>query len=281
MEIEFINVIYSLRRSTPLQKRVLDNISFKLNPGLIYGFLGNSCSGKTLIAELISLLCKPDSGEILIDNKKIDFKKIKDINSIRSQIGYVHENPKEMFLTNNVKKELEFGMKYYNYKTNSIEKRVIDALKLVNLEEEILDLSLEELSLAEQKKVALASILVYNPKVLILDEPTLGLSEKDKKELIRMIRFLKNKFSKTIIILTKDTDFLYKVANYNYVIHNGEIVEEGQDLILTNKSMLNKYDLYYPKCLKFVDLAKKKNNADLEYYKEVKDLIKGVYRDVF
>lgn len=281
MEIEFINVVYSLRRSTPLQKRVLDNISFKLNPGLIYGFLGNSCSGKTLIAELISLLCKPDSGEILIDNKKIDFKKIKDINSIRSQIGYVHENPKEMFLTNNVKKELEFGMKYYNYKTNSIEKRVIDALKLVNLEEKILDLSLEELSLAEQKKVALASILVYNPKVLILDEPTLGLSEKDKKELIRMIRFLKNKFSKTIIILTKDTDFLYKVANYNYVIHNGEIVEEGQDLILTNKSMLNKYDLYYPKCLKFVDLAKKKNNADLEYYKEVKDLIKGVYRDVF
>lgn len=281
MEIEFINVVYSLRRSTPLQKRVLDNMSFKLNPGLIYGFLGNSCSGKTLIAELISLLCKPDSGEILIDNKKIDFKKIKDINSIRSQIGYVHENPKEMFLTNNVKKELEFGMKYYNYKTNSIEKRVIDALKLVNLEEKILDLSLEELSLAEQKKVALASILVYNPKVLILDEPTLGLSEKDKKELIRMIRFLKNKFSKTIIILTKDTDFLYKVANYNYVIHNGEIVEEGQDLILTNKSMLNKYDLYYPKCLKFVDLAKKKNNADLEYYKEVKDLIKGVYRDVF
>ena len=281
MEIEFINVVYSLRRSTPLQKRVLDNISFKLNPGLIYGFLGNSCSGKTLIAELISLLCKPDSGEILIDNKKIDFKKIKDINSIRSQIGYVHENPKEMFLTNNVKKELEFGMKYYNYKTNSIEKRVIDALKLVNLEEKILDLSLEELSLAEQKKVALASILVYNPKVLILDEPTLGLSEKDKKELIRMIRFLKNKFSKTIIILTKDTDFLYKVANYNYVIHNGEIVEEGQDLILTNKSMLNKYDLYYPKCLKFVDLAKKKNDADLEYYKEVKDLIKGVYRDVF
>jgi len=123
--------------------------------------------------------------------------------------------------------------------------------------------------------------LIYNPKVLILDEPTLGLSEKDKKELIRMIRFLKNKFSKTIIILTKDTDFLYKIANYNYVIHNGEIVDEGQDLILTNKSMLDKYELYYPKCLKFVNLAKKKHDADLEYYKEVKDLIKGVYRDVF
>jgi len=281
MEIEFINVIYSLRKSTPLQKRVLDNISFKLNPGVIYGFLGNSCSGKTLIAELISLLCKPDSGEILINSKKIDFKKIKDINSIRSQIGYVHENPKDMFLTKNVKNELEFGMKYYNYKTNLMEKRVKDALKLVNLSEDILDSSLEELSLVDQKKIALASILIYNPKVLILDEPTLGLSEKDKKELIRMIRFLKNKFSKTIIILTKDTDFLYKIANYNYVIHNGEIVDEGQDLILTNKSMLDKYELYYPKCLKFVNLAKKKHDADLEYYKEVKDLIKGVYRDVF
>lgn len=281
MEIEFVNVTYSLRRNTPLQKTVIDNMSFKLNSGVIYGFLGNSGSGKTLIAELINALCKPDSGDILIEGKKINDKKFKDINKIKSLIGYVYKNPREMFLTNNVKKELEFGIKYYNYKTEQTLKRIRDALTLVGLSENDLNKSIDSLSLIDQKKLALASVLVYNPKVLILDEPTIALSEHDKKELMRMIRFLKNKFNKTIIILTKDTDFLYKIANYNYVIYNGKIVKEGSDVILNDKELLDKYGLYYPKCLSFVTKAREKYNADIEYYKEVKDLIKGVYRDVY
>ena len=274
MEIEFDNVSYSYKKEKD-SLVVLNDASFKLDNSNIYAFIGNSASGKTLIAEMISAL------RILIDGKDINSNKIKDINYYRSNIGYVYKNPCEMFLTSVVKDEISFGLKYYKYKLDIINKRIKDALILVGLEEEYLNKNIEDLSLSEKRKVALASVLVYNPKIIILDEPTIGINEKDKKDLIRIIRNLKMKFNKTVIILTKDTDFAYRACSYIYILDSGNIVAYGsEEEVLTDKKLLDKYGLYCPKCLEFIYLANKEKNANLDYYKEIGDLIKEVYRSV-
>lgn len=281
MEIEFDHVTYILRKKTPLEYKLLDDVSFKIESNSIVGFLGKSGEGKSAIPKLISLLIKPNKGKIKVYNQDLNKIKKKDINKFRSSIGYVFENPSDMFLTNNVLDEISFAMKYFKYKPKDKKKRIKDSLKIVGLTEEYLSKSLDELSLNEKRKVSLASVLVYNPKIILLDEPTLAISMKDKKELIRIIRMLKNKYGKTIIVFTKDTDFLYRINSYNYIMDNGSIVAYGNDELLKNKELLDTYDLYYPSSLEFVTLANEKSNSKLEVYKEVGELIKGVYRDVF
>lgn len=281
MEIEFENVTYTLRVNTPLEYKLLNDISFSIKENTITGFLGNSGNGKSTIPKLISALVKPTSGTIKVYGKVINGKKIKDINKFRSSIGYVYENPDEMFVSNSVRSEIVFALDYFKYPTKSKVKRVEDALKIVGLDKSYLSLKLNKLSLNDKKKIALASVLVYNPKIIILDEPCIGLSVKEKKELIRIIRLLKNKHNKTIIILTKDTDFLYKIANYVYILDGGSIVAYGETDLLLKKELLDTYGLYYPSTLEFTYLANMRKNANLEYYKDVSDLIKGVYRSVF
>ena len=153
MEIEFKNVSYSYKKEND-SLVVLDDVSFKIDNSSIYAFIGNSASGKTLIAEIISALTIPTSGKVLIDGKDINNEKIKDINYYRSNIGYVYKNPCEMFLNNNVKDEISFGLKYYKYKLDIINKRVKDALILVGLDETYLNKKIDELSLSEKRKVS-------------------------------------------------------------------------------------------------------------------------------
>lgn len=280
MEIVFDNVSCSFNKKTNAEKSILNNISFKINESKIYGFLGNSNSGKTLIAELILFLESPTSGSIKVDSYFNNGKKLKDINKLRSSIGYVYKNPQEMFITNSVKKEIEFGMKYFNYKIQTINKRTKDSLRLVGLDESFLNENISNLSLSEQRKLEIACVLSFNPKLIILDEPTIGLNEREKKDLIRLIRIMKNKYGRTVIILTKDTDFLYKIVDYVYILNKGQLEVEGTKSILTDMKLLNKLNLYLPKCLNFVNYANEFKDASLEYYEEVGDLIKGVYRSV-
>lgn len=280
MEIDFQNVSYNLYKNTPLEKKVLSNISFNLEKGKIYGFLGNSNSGKTSIGELINALIVPTRGIIKVGGFINDGKKIKSINKLRSMVGYVYQNPNEMFITKTVKTEIQFGMKYFNYKLKSIEKRTKESLLLVGLNEKYLNRKIESLSLSEQKKLEIACVIAFNPKIIIFDEPTVGLNQRDKNNLIRLMRIMKNKYNRTLLILTKDTDFLYKIIDYVYVLDKGSIVFEGEKIILTEEKLLDKYNLYFPKFLNFTNIAKKEKQANLEYYEEVKDLIKEVYRDV-
>jgi len=218
MEIIFDNVTYRENLGTPLKKTYLDNISFAIEENKVTTFIGDSESGKTKIGELINATSAPTYGTVKIFNFINNRKRIKNINSLRMNIGFVTMNPNEMLFNKTVKKELEFGLNYFKYKLNKKEIRSKDALKLVGLKEEYLNKKIEDLTLTEQKKVALASILIFNPKVIILDEPTIGLGTSEKENLKKLIILLKEKYNKTIILLTKDTDFAYGVTDTTHLL---------------------------------------------------------------
>lgn len=280
MEIVFDHVTFIINEGTPLEKTILDDASFVIEKPGIYSFLGASNSGKTAIADLINALISPDYGVVKIGRFINDGRRIRNINRLRFETGYVFKNPYDMFINKTVEKELQFGMKYFRYKTDKMAIRVPDALKLVGLDESYLKLNPLRLTLVDAKKVALACVLIYNPSILILDEFTAGLSNSDKEELLRLLRILKTKYRKTIIMLSKDTSFCYKISDYVYLMKLTKIVASGDKTLLEDEEVLNSCNLAVPGIVSFVNECNKKGH-EIDHYTNILDLIKGVYRDVF
>ena len=185
-----------------------------------------------------------------------------------------------MFFNKTVLDELSFALKCFKYKTDKINERVNNALKLVDLNESYLELNPLELKLIDAKKLALACILIYNPSIIILDEYTNGLSNSEKNDLARLLRMLKNKYRKTIILLSKDTSFCYQITDYVYIFNLTRLVCHGKKDILHDEELLNSLNLEVPKIVSFVNECNKKGH-EINYYSNILDLIKGVYRDVF
>ncbi len=278
MEIVFNKVSFVINKNTPLEKTILNDISFSIIDEGIYSFIGASNSGKTAIGDLISFLSEPTKGQVKIGRYKNNGKKV--IRSLRLQIGYVFKNPYDMFFNDTVEKELSYAIDQFGYKQDSKDKRILESLKLVGLNELYLDKNPMELSLIEAKKIALACILIYNPKVIILDEITNGISSSDKAELIRLFRILKNKYRKIIILLSKDTSFCYQITDYVYLMSYTRLIKSGKRDLLEDVETLNEINLEPPKIVSFVNTYNKKGR-ELNYYNNILDLIKGVYRDVF
>ena len=280
MEIIFDHVSFVIDEDTPLEKTILNDVSFTINKPGIYSFLGASNSGKSAIGDLINALISPTKGGVKIGKFLNDGGVIKNVNKLRFDTGYVFKNPYDMFFNKTVREEIEFGMKYFKYKTDKINLRTIDALKLVGLDESYLNLDPQILTLVDAKKVALACSLVYNPNIIILDDFTSGLNYKDKDELIRLFRTLKNKYKKTIILLSKDTSFAYQISDEIYLMNLTKIVARGDKTILRDSEVLEKIGLEVPPIVKFTLECNKKGH-DINHYTNILDLIKEVYRDVF
>ena len=281
MEIKFENVSFIINEYTPLEKTILNNISFSIKGNGIYSFVGNSNSGKSAIGDLINALIKPSRGVVKIGKFINDGRNIKDIDKLRFETGYVFKNPYDMFFNKTVKEELEFGMKYFKYKMNKVNIRTSDALLLVGLSDDYLNLDPHMLTLVDAKKVALACALIHNPNIIILDEFTNGLGCKDKKDLVRLLKLLKNKYNKTIILLTKDTTFAYEVSDEVYLMYATKLVMSKTDKeILRDEDLLASIGLQVPPIASFINDCNRKGH-EIYHYTNIHDLIKGVYRDVF
>lgn len=282
MEIKFSGVSYIYKSDKNLKQKALDNINITFRENKINGVIGNSGSGKTTMIEMINGLLIPTNGKVQVDKFIIEKgKKISNIKELRFNVGLIFEFPEQQFFNKTVKKEIEFGLKQLKYEKEKIEKRVTDALIMVGLDDSYLNRNPFTLSCGEMRKVAIASILALNPKVVILDEPTIGLDSKSRNNLIKILRILKTRYKKTIIIVTHDIDTLHKIADYVVVLNNGSVVLEGDKYqVFTQVEKLEQYKLKSPKVIEFSHKVLKNKNIKLGYRDEINDLIKDVYRYV-
>ncbi len=266
MEIELKNVDFTYEKINYEKKEVLKNINMKFEAGKITSIIGKSGSGKTTLLELIDNIIVPTKGEIIIE----------DVN----KIGFLFQFPEEQFFNQTVKKELEVILKLSDYKKD-INKRIYDVLEMVNLNEDYLNKNPFNLSSGEKRKLALASVLILNPKIILLDEPTIGLDDKDKNEMIKLIRMLKNRYNKTIIIASHDMNFIHKIADYIYVLDNKKIIMEGDKYtIFKQEEKLNKIKIKVPNLISFSNKVLKIKKIKIGYRDDINDLIKDIYRYV-
>lgn len=232
------------------------------------------------MVELINALILPTKGNVTVGSKVISkTRKIKNINNLRYRIGLVFQFPEEQFFCKTVKEEIEFGMRYFKKTVKSIEKHVSDALLMVGLDDSYLTRNPYTLSSGEMRKVAIASILAFNPKIVILDEPTIGLDNSSKENLIKIIKLLKNRYHKTVIIVSNDTDMLHKISDHIVLLDKGKIVLEGSKYEVF-KQDIEKYGVKKPKIIEFEELVYKEKNIKIGYRDDINDLMKDVYRYV-
>lgn len=263
MEIELSNISY---------KDKLNNFNYKFSKNKVTSIMGRSGSGKSLIGYIIMDLINYDNGSIIIDGR-FNYDKHK----LMKDIGYVFQNPMDHFFSKTVGEEIGFGLKQFRFKLDKQYEHIIDSLKMVGLSENFYDRKINGLSSGEAEMVAIASSLVLNPKVLILDEPTVYLDYKAKNKLVKLIKMLRDKYHKTIIIMSNDVEFIYQVSDEYVFMDNCNIVSGGNIKdIMTNSNLLNKYGYEIPNISKFINLVKDKKNIELNYTNNINELVMDV-----
>lgn len=274
MEIVFNKLCYVENPKSSSEKKYLEDVNVVIKEGSIVGFLNDDLS---IIGKLIMAIKRPTKGELRIDDMVIKrTSHISNVNELRKKIGFVHTSSNE-FIGKTVKEEIKQTMKNFGYKASNVTKHVVDSLKIVGIGEDYLERDPNTLSYTEKKKVMLASAMSYNPSVLILEDFDKGLLFKEREYFRKLFLKLKNKFNKTIIVISKDLTAMFDLVDKIHVINKGKLViSGGKEIFYDNK--LYKY-VEMPKIVEFTKYAQECGHNILEYT-DIKELIKELYRNV-
>lgn len=216
---------------------VVHDVSFEVKEGQVVGLIGSNGSGKTTSLKAVTGVAKPLGGTITYDGQVISGKKANDV--VKLGISMVPEG-RHLFGKMTVKDNIMMGAYLIKDKAKK-EKRLAEIYEMFPRVKERLNQMAGTLSGGEQQMVAIARGLMAEPKLLILDEPSLGLSPKLVGEVFEFIKRIKS-LGITVIIVEQNVNETLEISDYAYVIQNGETVFEGtgQEL-LTNDEVKKAY----------------------------------------
>ena len=268
MQISLKNVSYTYNYKTPYAREVLKDINLKIDEGSYTVIVGKTGSGKSTLIEHINGLLLPTKGEVAVDNilitnpqsKKERRELAKKLKILRQDVAVLFQFSEQQLFETSVLKDIIFAPLNYGIAEEKAISKAKELIKLVGLDESYLDKSPFELSGGEMRKVALCGVLALEPKVLILDEPTVALDYQSREEIMAMVKRLKEEFNMTIVLVTHNMDYVLEYADKIFVLKNGEVSFEGrvEDLFL-NEQVLKDNSLELPEVLKFHKKLKANN----------------------
>lgn len=266
--IELNNVSYKYKNGN----EVLKDINLKVEDGEFIAVIGKNGSGKSTLTKLISGLEKPTKGDVIVNG--INTKSKKETIELRKNVGIVFQNPENQIIFNRVYDDIEFGIKNLSVNTKNTEETIKEALRKVNMEEHIKKDPFE-LSLGQKQRIAIASILALDTKIIVLDEPTTMLDPEGKKAIYEITRNLKQQ-GYTIIYITNAIDEIL-LADRIIVIKNGQIQKEfNKKDILQNIDTLKSLDIELPMIIQIAEKLKEKNiNLNLQEF-TLEELIQNI-----
>lgn len=232
--IEVNDVHYQYDKS----KEALKGVSFDIYEGDYVALIGQNGAGKTTLAKHFNSLFKPTSGKILVCGKDT---RNEEPNTLAEQIGYVFQNPDNQIFSTSVYKEMEYGLKALKLSEEEMSKRIHEIARLLGIEK-VLDEHPFSLGKGERQRVAVASILVLKPKILVVDEPTTGQDWDGIQNMMKLIDEL-HANGTTIVMITHDMDVVATHANRVIVMAKGSIVADGsvRDVFKQEKALKDAY----------------------------------------
>lgn len=204
-------------------KKVLKNFNLNLSKGEFVTVIGSSGSGKTTTLKLINGLLKPDSGNIIINGEDI---KNKNITEFRKNIGYVIQGI-GLFPHMTVEKNISFVLDLDKNDKDETKRKVKELMKVVHLEEELINRYPRELSGGQKQRVGIARALAKEPDILLMDEPFGSVDEITRKSLQDEIIKIQKKLNMTIFFITHDIDEALKLGSIVIVMNKGKIEQMG------------------------------------------------------
>ena len=225
--------------------RAVDGFSVSIEQGQLYGLIGPNGAGKTTVFNLLTGVYKPDSGSILLDGTDITGKKTIEIN--KAGIARTFQNIrlfKDLSVLDNVKVGLHNGHpystlegilrlpKYYKVEKEMNEK-AMELLKVFDLDKEC-DFLASNLPYGKQRKLEIARALATDPKLLLLDEPAAGMNPNETKELMETIRFVRDEFKMTILLIEHDMKLVSGICEELTVLNFGQVLAQGDTSTVLN-----------------------------------------------
>jgi energy-coupling factor transport system ATP-binding protein len=220
----------------------LKGVSLQITDGEFVAIMGQNGAGKTTLVKHFNGLLKPTRGRVLIDD--IDTRHVS-VATLARKVGFVFQNPDHQLFSETVEDEISFALKNFGFDEKTIKERVDWALNILDLTR-YRKTSPFMLSGGERKRVALASVLAWDPKILILDEPTIG-QDRNQKERLRQFILQMNHQGKTVVIVTHDIEFVAECEPRVILMSDGRIVADGSARnVLTNPDLIAKSWLLLP-----------------------------------
>ncbi len=209
----------------------LKGVSLTIRDGEFVAIMGSNGAGKTTLVKHFNGLLKPTLGEVVVD--EVNTQSVSIANLAR-KVGFVFQNPDHQLFCETADEEIAFALKNFGFEEETVKNRVTWALNLLGLTQ-YRQTSPFMLSGGERKRLALASVLAWDPKFVVLDEPTIG-QDYEQKEKLRQFIVQLNAQGKTVIVVTHDVEFVADCSPRVVLMAEGKIVADGEAKeILTNK----------------------------------------------
>ena len=220
----------------------LKGISLTIETGEFVAIMGENGAGKTTLIKHFNGLMKPTRGSVMVDGR--DTKRVT-VATLSKDVGLVFQNPDHQLFSETVEDEIAFGLKNFGFDLKTIERRVDWSLNLLNLAQ-YRQTSPFILSGGERKRVALSSVLSWDPKIVVLDEPTIG-QDYLQKERLRQFIIQLNTQEKTVVIVTHDVEFVADCRPRVVLMSKGRLLGDGpSEKILTNNELLREASIIPP-----------------------------------
>jgi len=237
MPIVVKNLTHVYMPGTPFESVALRDVNWKVEDGEFWGLIGHTGSGKSTLIQHLNGLLKPTSGEVIVDGVNLSDRGV-NLREIRQKVGLVFQYPEHQLFEETVEKDVAFGPRNLGLPEDEIARRVKEAIELVGLKyDEIKDRSPFELSGGQMRRVAIAGVLAMKPKVLILDEPTVGLDPRGRDEILGQIVEFRKKQNMTVILVSHSMEDIAKLVDKIAVMHKGRMVDSG-----TPKQIFKNYE---------------------------------------
>lgn len=208
---------------------ILKNINLKLKDGCYTAIIGANGSGKTTLAKHLNALLMPTKGSVIVDD--IDTKKYQF--NVRKKVGFVFQNPEDQLVYSIVEEDIAFGLENLGMKTKEMKTKVNGIIKELNIEY-LAKKNVNMLSAGQKQLTALSGILAMSPKYIVFDEPTTLLDNKNKANIMKIIKQLNKKGKIGIILVTNLLNDI-KYAENVVVMSNGKIIFNDKKSKLNDK----------------------------------------------
>ena len=233
--------------------RAVDDFNLKIEKGQLYGLIGPNGAGKTTVFNMLTGVYKPTDGSIFLDGENITGKKTIDIN--KHGIARSFQNIR-LFHQQSVIDNVKIGLhNEHTYSTLSgilrlpsyrktekiMNEKAMELLEVFDLQDEA-DILASNLPYGKQRKLEIARALATDPKLLLLDEPAAGMNPNETKELMETIRFVRDKFDMTVLLIEHDMKLVSGICEELTVLNFGQVLAQGKTSdVLNNPEVIKAY----------------------------------------
>lgn len=220
-------------------REVLSDVSFAVGESESVGLIGANGAGKSTLLKLLVGLLPDYHGQVKVNGLTVEKKHL---SQIRAGTGYVFQDSESQLFLSTVYEDVAFGPRSYGYDTREVDRRVMRALEQVHIAH-LKDRQIYRMSGGQKKLASIATILSMEPDTILLDEPSVALDPRNRRNLITVIR----EMTGTKIVASHDLDLIWDTCERTILLSEGKIVKEGETReLLTDEDLLRRNGLELP-----------------------------------